>query len=309
MTLKVKDTSRWGFYTDFSIKKDFKGIFKNNTLREAIESLRYDEQDFENIISRLKVYSSYGYSRRFDSWEVISPAIMAKELDKSSFDYHGSGIPKGMSTYFNVENIINGENVDLILLYENKKYKAKITREASSLGRTRIFWDKELSVLLKKRYFEYYEIIRIKDVEFSKRPKMFFESIGGNMYLVSFTQTQLYKTLREYQLEIDKSVDVSRSDNSYKRKERLRNAISKPESMVVKTTVYKRNPDVIVEVLERANGYCEKCGSKAPFHRASDNSPYLEVHHNVPLAEGGTDTVDNAIAVCPNCHRELHYGL
>ena len=26
------------------------------------------------------------------------------------------------------------------------------------------------------------------------------------------------------------------------------------------------------------------------------------------LADGGADTVENAIAVCPNCHRELHYG-
>jgi len=34
----------------------------------------------------------------------------------------------------------------------------------------------------------------------------------------------------------------------------------------------------------------------------------LEVHHKVPLAEGGDDTVENAIALCPNCHRHAHYG-
>ena len=34
----------------------------------------------------------------------------------------------------------------------------------------------------------------------------------------------------------------------------------------------------------------------------------LEVHHTKPLAEGGEDTVNNAEALCPNCHKEAHYG-
>jgi 5-methylcytosine-specific restriction protein A len=36
--------------------------------------------------------------------------------------------------------------------------------------------------------------------------------------------------------------------------------------------------------------------------------PYLEVHHIKRLADKGSDTTTNSIAVCPNCHRELHYG-
>lgn len=47
---------------------------------------------------------------------------------------------------------------------------------------------------------------------------------------------------------------------------------------------------------------------KAPFLRKKDNSPYLEVHHIITLANGVDDTVENAIAVCPNCHRELHFA-
>jgi 5-methylcytosine-specific restriction protein A len=26
------------------------------------------------------------------------------------------------------------------------------------------------------------------------------------------------------------------------------------------------------------------------------------------LSDGGRDTVDNAVALCPNCHRECHHG-
>ncbi len=104
------------------------------------------------------------------------------------------------------------------------------------------------------------------------------------------------------------NVNESKSKSSQNRRRDLKNADKIPEKIYTKIGVYKRNPDVIVEVLERAKGDCEKCGRFAPFFRKSDNSPYLEVHHKVRLADGGEDTVENAIAICPNCHRELHYG-
>ena len=61
-------------------------------------------------------------------------------------------------------------------------------------------------------------------------------------------------------------------------------------------------------MLLRANGVCELCGKAAPFARRIDGSPYLEVHHRVMLSDDGDDTVENAVAACPNCHREEHYG-
>ena len=48
---------------------------------------------------------------------------------------------------------------------------------------------------------------------------------------------------------------------------------------------------------------------EAPFLRIKDDTPFLEVHHIQPLAEGGKDTVKNTVALCPNCHREAHFGI
>lgn len=90
--------------------------------------------------------------------------------------------------------------------------------------------------------------------------------------------------------------------------ERLRNAPRMPERVQLVSVGYRRNADVIVAALNRANGICEKCRQVAPFVRRSDGTPYLEVHHRTPLAEGGEDTVENALALCPNCHREAHCG-
>ena len=82
-----------------------------------------------------------------------------------------------------------------------------------------------------------------------------------------------------------------------------------PKNIPIKTTTFARNALVIVEVLERANGNCEGCKKPAPFIRAKDNSPYLEVHHIIQLSDDGPDTVANAKALCPNCHRNRHFGV
>jgi len=106
----------------------------------------------------------------------------------------------------------------------------------------------------------------------------------------------------------EESVHEALQDSVERRRERLANATSRPRKKVVSTVVYIRNPDVVAEVLLRAKGICEGCKNQAPFLRKSDHSPYLEVHHRTPLALGGEDTVTNAIALCPNCHREHHFG-
>ena len=102
-------------------------------------------------------------------------------------------------------------------------------------------------------------------------------------------------------------VDLASQDRSA-RLMRLRSADRLPRQINVTTTVFVRNPDVVAEVLELARGKCGYCRKNAPFRRKKGGTPYLEVHHRVPLALGGEDTVENAIAACPNCHRRQHHG-
>lgn len=120
--------------------------------------------------------------------------------------------------------------------------------------------------------------------------------------------TVIHSNISDYYKTLDEEVQKSRSDQ-ISRRARLKVAPSKPDILEITHTVFKRNPDVIAEVLERAQGFCERCKKIAPFIRKSDNTPYLEVHHLIPLAQDGEDTVENAIALCPNCHREMHYGI
>lgn len=72
-------------------------------------------------------------------------------------------------------------------------------------------------------------------------------------------------------------------------------------------TGYERDPLVVARVLQIASGKCELCESDAPF-RTTKGVPYLEVHHVRWLSDKGSDTLDNAVALCPNCHRAAHYS-
>lgn len=72
-------------------------------------------------------------------------------------------------------------------------------------------------------------------------------------------------------------------------------------------TAYFRALEIKDKVLLRSKGVCELCGETAfKTHR---NTLFLEVHHVVPLCKGGVDELWNVVAVCPNHHREAHFGL
>lgn len=115
-------------------------------------------------------------------------------------------------------------------------------------------------------------------------------------------------SLESIEQRLARDIAGATKDTPEQRKARLAAAPKMPRVVTVTAKVYVRNPDVIVEVLARAAGVCECCGKPAPFARSSGGTPYLEVHHKVPLGADGEDTVENAVAVCPNCHRNEHYG-
>ncbi len=70
--------------------------------------------------------------------------------------------------------------------------------------------------------------------------------------------------------------------------------------------VYVRDPRIREAALIRAGGCCEYCG--VPGFLRADGAVYLETHHIVPLCEHGPDTLANVICLCPNHHREAHFG-
>lgn len=54
------------------------------------------------------------------------------------------------------------------------------------------------------------------------------------------------------------------------------------------------------KILNRIGLGCCRCGWKESI---------CDLHHIIPRKQGGTDSHDNLVLVCPNCHRMLENGL
>jgi 5-methylcytosine-specific restriction protein A len=78
-----------------------------------------------------------------------------------------------------------------------------------------------------------------------------------------------------------------------------------PGTRTVIAQRFERNPWVSEFARRRANGVCQLCHRPAPF-KDRDGAPFLEIHHIVWLSRGGDDTIENTVALCPNCHRKMH---
>ncbi len=79
--------------------------------------------------------------------------------------------------------------------------------------------------------------------------------------------------------------------------------------------VYGWNRDrVIVEQVLRADKYrCEIDARHKTFVARRNDQLYLEGHHLIPIShqdkfEWSLDVYANIIGLCPNCHRQLHFG-
>ena len=83
----------------------------------------------------------------------------------------------------------------------------------------------------------------------------------------------------------------------------------------VKEVISKRiERGKIAEKLKEINNYkcqiCEAMGKNPKVFKKPDGKYYIEVHHIIPVSSliRGTLNFTNLITVCPNHHRQLHYG-
>lgn len=110
-------------------------------------------------------------------------------------------------------------------------------------------------------------------------PLKYTYALAANVPPVEFTTDQMKAAMRNLMLSFfslkgqqEESIEFERLieesiTNPIARKERLKNANTKPEIILTYSQSFKRDPDVVAEVLERANGSCECCKKEAPFNR------------------------------------------
>jgi predicted HNH restriction endonuclease len=85
-------------------------------------------------------------------------------------------------------------------------------------------------------------------------------------------------------------------------------SVQKPRRREVQQLVYERRPLVIAIAKKRAGYSCEIEGCPSPTFVTSGGEKFVEVHHLIPLAQGGEDSIANTVCLCPTHHREIHHG-
>ncbi|TCT82373.1 HNH endonuclease signature motif containing protein [Pseudomonas sp. LP_4_YM] len=104
-------------------------------------------------------------------------------------------------------------------------------------------------------------------------------------------------------------LDIESSSDLREMQYRLTSLVSSKSEPRMSLTEYRsRSAAVHLYASLRSNGQCEACGSLAPFSRP-DGRSFLEVHHLTRLADDGPDLPSNVAALCPNCHRRVHYSV
>ena len=82
---------------------------------------------------------------------------------------------------------------------------------------------------------------------------------------------------------------------------------------------FSTDPRLAKTAIKKADYVCELCGKIDGSHSTFDSvhgTRYLEAHHLIPMkAQKGylslginLDRLENIVALCPNCHKAVHYG-
>lgn len=83
---------------------------------------------------------------------------------------------------------------------------------------------------------------------------------------------------------------------------------TKPKRKTQVSAIYDRDPLVVAIAKLRAGHKCEVEDCSSQRFKNADGDYFVEVHHLELLSEGGPDTIENAVCLCPTHHRFLHFS-
>jgi len=154
--------------------------------------------------------------------------------------------------------------------------------------------------VVKRRVYTYRGVVKLADEPYKAKQ---LDDNGNLRDVWMFPVMPISKTAQSVLNEPTEQEIAKLSDNELARYAAVKNVNKKPKT--TETVVYYRDPYLKQMVKRIAKGKCQFCGEDAPFVD-KQGEPYLEAHHVIRLADGGKDSIENVVAICPNCHRKIH---
>ncbi len=231
------------------------------------------------------------------SWEILSDKIAIKTMDKSSILNNGTIIPQKIRVFFGVDSLQKGQSKNIVLIYKEKSYEAKIEMDSIDSPRARLFWKSDFAKLIDQRLPQWREVLSEKEEKEEidiNRPKLRFNKsqIERNKYEIEFINPQI----------IDNDIYIERTEE-----------LAGSEEGEVKYCFgkrYERNPENRKRAIEIHGVQCSVCGFDFEIFYGERGNGYIEVHHTKPLSSLDDKIVVNPytdlVPVCSNCHRMIH---
>jgi len=218
------------------------------------------------------------------SWRVLTDTVAVKSVDKSCIEHNGTGIPRQIAFFFEIEKLDEIKRLEF-----HFRGEAFISRATVRNSRLRLFWERRFS-----RTIEKYLPANKESDEYGLGLRL--SKVGGK---ADKFEVQL----------IDESVATKDSRGP---DESPHEGSTEGRRRVFYSTRYERDPKNRKRALEIHGYICAACGFDFGEVYGDRGFGYIEVHHTKPLGEESSEVyVDphkDLIPLCANCHRIVHRG-
>lgn len=176
------------------------------------------------------------------------------------------------------------------------------------------YWDS----LVKKNTF-YYTMIYLKNNNYLDEPIQPNRMFNRNTWIVidnievkkEWFPDYISERINDSMNSILDNLDI-KTRNFFKENEdilALLNDVSNenitPEKKKTIVHLYKRNSKLVNKLKKAYKNKCQICGFR---FKKKNLEYYSELHHLVSIGEEGSDSLDNLVNLCANCHRKMHYA-
>jgi len=227
------------------------------------------------------------------SWELISKNVFIKTTDKSVFEHNGSGIPKDIRAFFQIEHISSGMTIPAVFVYKGIEFTGRFVMDLIDASRTRVFWEPSLTKLFIEEVPDWEQLINNGE----NNPLLRFQIININEHAYNVELIVPSKIDEYNRVEIDYDEGSQNASDG------------KAKYFYVKK--YERNPANRKAAIKIHGLKCKCCGFDFSRKYGQHGEGYIEVHHIVPLSSLQEEITINPktdlFPVCANCHRMIHH--
>ena len=170
-----------------------------------------------------------------------------------------------------------------------------------------------------KNWTNYELVKKYQDNLISDYPvfKNYFKADAFNHFLVAVYQGQelisdylqietFENSLEQHEIEQNKEIDSGDKRNGDLYDKIIDCENDKSETITINGKTYKRHNYLMVQIKKYREFKCQFCSTQI---QKANGEYYIEACHIKAKSEGGKDSLNNILILCPNCHKLFDYGL